>query len=93
MGLLSLRALAVEALCVGAMVVVGLLVNRAANRIAAHRTADGEWDENGPKHPTKPKPWEHVSSSGYIGLHLDDGPPAQDQDALPADENRDKPTA
>lgn len=53
-----------------------VFVNRAAKRYGAQRVTDGEWDENGPKHPTAPKPWEHVSSMGYIGLHLDDELPA-----------------
>lgn len=64
------------AIFVAGVAVVAVFINRAAKRYGAQRIGEGEWDENGPKHPTAPKPWEHVSSSGYIALHLDDEPPA-----------------
>ena len=67
----------------GAMCGVSALINRAAKRYGAGRIAEGEWDENGPKHPTAPKRWEHVSSNWYIGLHLDDEPPAPEPHESP----------
>ncbi len=59
----------------GGIGVAAVLINRAAKRYGAERIAEGEWDQNGPKHPTAPKRWEEVSPLGYIGLHLDDESP------------------
>jgi hypothetical protein len=50
-------------------------VDRAALRFGARRMTFGEWDENGPKHPTSPERWEQIGLV-TIGLHLDDEPPS-----------------
>lgn len=89
---LPLRGLAYVALVAIGAALLGALVNRAASRIGAQRIADGDWDENGPKHPTKPKPWEHVSSQGYIGLDLGDEPDDREQGELPPEEERREPS-
>ena len=85
---LPLRGLAFIALSAVAFWILTVVVNRAAKHFAAQRMAAGEWDENGPKHRTEVKPWEHVSPLGYIGLHLDDVPPSPAPDVVkdpPAD--------
>jgi hypothetical protein len=41
-------------LAVGAMAAGVFLMKRAADRFAAAKRRAGEWDENGPKHPTEP---------------------------------------
>jgi len=46
-------------------------VRRASRRYEREHIAAGTWDEDGPLHPTYPKPWEVVSRKS-LGLRLRD---------------------
>ncbi len=64
----------------GMMVAVTFfLVRRASRKYEREHIANGTWDEQGPLHPTYPKPWEIVSRRS-LGLRLRDRDEDSEQD-------------
>jgi hypothetical protein len=53
------------------MIGTGIFVRFASRRYERRQILAGKWDENGPLHPSAPKPWEVVSRHS-LGLRLDD---------------------
>jgi hypothetical protein len=52
----------------GSLGVALLLAKRSADRFAAAKRAKGEWDDNGPKHPTEPELKYRVPSEGRLAF-------------------------